>query len=307
MIRKVNSTTPSAPPSNWPVNILAAMMFLIPAVGVPNEYVLQDTLKSAIAAFGILLAAWALVWNARNLPGALRWHWIMGLPFVLCLYALGSMAWSHTYLGGVEALRWFLAAVLLWVGVNIRELALWNRVICGIHIGATVASLWAALQFWAGLDLFPQVAPPASTFANRNFFAEYAVSVIPLSLWLLLQASSKRSAVFMGLSMGLNITAILMTGARSAMVAVFFIVPVIFALLARHRTGLPGNKIATRYGYLGIGCLLLGLAVLSSIPTSNLQFTTPPQSVTPLGVAAGRASTLAVGSTYRQGHLPCVP
>ena len=42
----------------------------------------------------------------------------MWLPLALMAYALGSMAWSHTYLGGVEAIRWFIFSLLLWLGVN---------------------------------------------------------------------------------------------------------------------------------------------------------------------------------------------
>ena len=54
----------------------------------------------------------------RGRPEPLRWHGILWLPLALLAYALGSMAWSHTYLAGVEAVRWFLFALLLWLGLN---------------------------------------------------------------------------------------------------------------------------------------------------------------------------------------------
>ena len=56
--------------------------------------------------------------HQRKQTNALRWHGVMWLPLGLMAYALGSMVWSHTYLGGVEAIHW----------------------------GAVVASIWTALQ-----------------------------------------------------------------------------------------------------------------------------------------------------------------
>jgi O-antigen ligase len=47
-------------------------------------------------------------WHQRNRRDGLRWHALMWLPLALMFYAIGSMAWSHAYLGGVEAIRWFI-------------------------------------------------------------------------------------------------------------------------------------------------------------------------------------------------------
>ena len=93
---------------DWTVVILAFMMFLTPAVGVPHEEMLQDTLKSIVASFAAISAGLLFFWHQRNRRDGLRWHVIMWLPLSLMVYALGSMVWSHTYLGGVEAIRWFI-------------------------------------------------------------------------------------------------------------------------------------------------------------------------------------------------------
>lgn len=50
-------------PADWPVAVLALMMFLVPALGVPSELMLQDTLKSALVAFGVLVMARGNNWN----------------------------------------------------------------------------------------------------------------------------------------------------------------------------------------------------------------------------------------------------
>ena len=142
--------------ADTPVTILAWMMFLLPALGVPSQLMLQDTLKSAIAAFGVLVAALVFVWQQRNRTTPLLWHGLVWLPVALLVYALGSMAWSHTYLAGVEAIRWFLLSLLLWLGLNTLTRDNRPNLVWGIHLGAVAASIWAALQFWFDWNFFPQ-------------------------------------------------------------------------------------------------------------------------------------------------------
>ena len=80
---------------DWTVVILALMMFLAPAVGVPNELMLQDTLKSIVVSFMGISAALLFFWRQRNRRDGLRWHALMWLPLALMFYALGSMV-CHT-------------------------------------------------------------------------------------------------------------------------------------------------------------------------------------------------------------------
>src|SRR5687767_4296704 len=166
------NTLPAEAEGGSTVAIFALMMFLAPALGVPNEEMLQDTLKSIVVSFAVLGAALLFLWAQRGRRDALRWHAVMWLPLLLMAYALGSMAWSHTYLAGVEAIRWFIFALLAWLGINSLSRDSLPMLAWGVHAGAVVASLWAALQFWTNFGLFPQGPHPASTFVNRNFFAE---------------------------------------------------------------------------------------------------------------------------------------
>src|SRR5659263_769297 len=67
-LRRQRDTTP------WPVVVLALMMFVVPAAGVPSELMLQDTLKSALVAFGVLTAALVFFWQQRQRTAPLQWH-----------------------------------------------------------------------------------------------------------------------------------------------------------------------------------------------------------------------------------------
>lgn len=275
-------------------------MFLVPAAGVPSELMLQDTLKSAIAAFGILIAALVFFWQQRNRTAPLLWHGMVWLPLVLMTYALGSMVWSHTYLAGVEAIRWFLLSLLLWLGLNTITRDNVRVLLWGIHAGAVVASLWVALQFWFDLKWFPQAAPPGSTFVNRNFFAEYTVSVLPLSFWLLISMPAARKLLAMAASIALCVLAILMTGTRSALVAMLVITPVLAFIAIRYRNA-PGVFLWTKAQCAGIaGVFVLGIAGLGLIPTGNPNL---GSGATPLGFGLSRTASVAKPSEYSEGSF----
>lgn len=263
--------------------LLALMMFLAPGLGFPGEEMLQDTLKSIIVAFSTLAAAALFLLAQRRRTQPLRWHGVLWLPLLLCAYALGSMAWSHRYLGGVEAVRWFVFALLAWLALNTltRErlvvLAGW------IHAGALVASGWAALQFWTGASLFPQGPNPASTFINRNFFAEYVVCTLPFAAVLLARARSLQAVVLLAASIGFVVTAILMTGTRAALMALWLQALVVFPLVAwRCRAHLAWPAWPRSWRLLA-GAVALGTVVLLGVlPSANPKIVDEGFGTTPL-------------------------
>lgn len=270
-------------------------------MGVPNEYMLQDTLKSAIAAFGILLAALAWTFDLRKNPQPLKWHWILFLPLTLCLYALGSMVWSHTYLAGVEAVRWFLVTLLMLLLQNC-----WNdngsqRLLWGIHLGTCVASLWVVLQFWFDFQGFPQAAAPSSTFANRNFFSEYAVSALPFSLLLLANCRTGWCAHALALSAALVVTSIAMTGTRSALFALWISTTLSLVLLVRYRHTLAASAWSRLLCFGVFTSLLVGAAVMGHLPSRNAEIgvgktaadIAKARSATVANVAAGQDTSVA--------------
>jgi O-antigen ligase len=252
------------------VAILALMMLLAPALGVPNEELLQDTLKSIIVSFGALLAALLFFWELRKRSEPLRWHAIVWLPLLLTAYALGSIAWSHTYLASVEAIRWFVFSVIVWLGVNTLSREKLPLLAWGIHGGVAIASLWTALQFWVDFDLFPQGPNPASTFVNRNFFAEFAVCALPFSALLLMRARQSATVAVMAASSALVVLAVLMTGTRSALIALWLELLVILPVVAwrwRAQLALAGWPRSTRV--VAAAILLATIGGLGLVPSGN--------------------------------------
>ena len=250
--------------------LLSLALLLAPALGAPREELLQDTLKSAIVAFAALAAALAFAWQQRKREAPLRWHHVLWLPVLLCAYALGSMGWSHPYLAGVEAVRWFLFALIAWLGLNTFTRERLPVLAWCVHGGAVVASAWTAWQFWGALDLFPQGPQPASTFVNRNFFAEFAVCTLPFAALLLAQARSLRATLLLAASTGFVVTALLMTGTRGALIAMWLLLLVVLPLAAwRCRARLRFARWPLAQGAAALGVLAGTVLVLGSIPSGS--------------------------------------
>jgi O-antigen ligase len=283
---------------DWTVPLLALMMFMAPALGVPHEEMLQDTLKSAVVSFSALGAALLFFLGQRSRTEALRWHAVQVLPLMLMVYALGSMAWSHTYLGGVEAVRWFIFGLLLWLGLNTLSRERVPLLAWGIHGGVVVASLWTALQFWFDFKLFPQGPNPASTFVNRNFFAEFAVSTLPFTALLLARARQSAHVALLAVTGGFVMVAILMTGTRAALIALWLQLLVVLPLIGwRYRRQLAFGGWSAGLRLLAAGGLLVTVVAMGMIPSGNAKIVEEGKGVTALERAFHRTQEIRTDDT----------
>lgn len=287
--------------SSLPAAVIALMFFLLPSVGAPTEYLLQDTLKSTIAAFGSLAAAILLFWQLRSRNSRVHWHGYVALPLALVVYALGSMAWSHSYLAGVEAVRWFLFALLVWTSMNATDRNIVLPIAWAIHWGVVCACLWAGLQFYLDYSPFPQAAPPASTFINRNFFAEYVICSLPWSLYALASMHITRRTWVVALSLALNITAILMTGTRAALLAMLVIAPFLGLFLHRCRHQLAWGAWSRAHRLSVAACVVVSVVAMGSIPSTSRQILSDGAGATPLQRSFFRVASVARPAEYQEG------
>ncbi|MBK9574521.1 MAG: O-antigen ligase family protein [Rhodoferax sp.] len=287
-------------PTAWVVGLLALTLFLAPAAGATSELLLQDTLKSMIVAFGVLLSSLLLCWRTARQHEPPLWHLLLWLPLGLMAYAVGSAVWSHTYLATVEAVRWLILSLLLWVGLNSLRREHLPILVSGIHWGAVTASLWVALQFWVDFKLFPQGPNPASTFVNRNFFAEYAVCTLPFSALLVAQSRSLGSVALRTATASLTVIALMMTGTRSALVALMVLSMVLPWILYRYRERLGLRHWSRQMGVAATAVLLISLIGLGSIESGNPKVIEELRGSTPLGKALTRAVSMVEPAEYTE-------
>ena len=279
------------------------MMTVVPAVGVAGLELLQDTLKSMLVAGFALAAAAVFFWRGARDIAAPSWHGVLLLPALLALYALGSMAWSHTYLGGVEAIRWVLFGLILFLGMNTLTTGRVTLLAWGIHLGAALAALWAALQFWVNLDFFAQGPNPASTFINRNVFAEYLVCTLPFSALLLSRVKTKGVAYLLTVSIGFNIVALLMTGTRSALLGLFLLLLLLPCILWRYRDQAASGR--WHAGHLGaiVLVLLATVAGLGSLDSANPKLIAEFGPGDALDRSVTRSLSMTQASEYTEGSF----
>nr|WP_315480473.1 O-antigen ligase family protein [uncultured Rhodoferax sp.] len=305
------NSSPPAPPaslvtlagsggSRAVTGVLAVMLALVPIAGMPSELVLQDTLKSAIVSTGTLAGLWVWWWAQRKQDYlTIQWHGILLLPLALMAHALGSMLWSHTYLAGVEAARWAVLGLLMWLVVQAAHPGHWMRLVWGIHWGAVGASAWAAAQFWGNLEWFPQAAAPASTFANRNFFAEYAVCALPFSVLALGQTSKPAWRQPMALLVAFQVVALMATGTRSALLALLCITPALLLVLWRYRSQLAWGQWSKRSLVAVLIVGVIGVLALGSLHSQH------PESLgqNALNRSWMRAASMAEKTVYAEGSF----
>jgi len=288
---------------NWTALLLSLMMVVVPAMGVPYEELLQDTLKSTGVSAFALAASFAFFWQQRRANTTVHVHRLLFLPLALMLYALGSMAWSHTYLGGVEAVRWCVFSLLFFLGANALTHERVTLLAWGIHLGAVLAALWAALQFWFDWHFFAQGPNPASTFVNRNFFAEFLVCTLPFSVLLLMRLRDKTSVFLLTFSLGFNVVALMMTGTRSALtglLALTLLLPGIVWLYHRQvaSTGWRSGHIVAL-----VALLIAAVGVMGSINTGNLGLIKESDQSDAIDRAVGRARSMTQSTEYSQGSF----
>lgn len=288
---------------DWTVLLLALMMFFAPAVGVPHEEMLQDTLKSIVVSMITLGAALIFFWRQRNRRDALRWHGIIWIFLLMMAYALGSMVWSHTYLAGVEGIRWFVLSVLMWLTFNTLTRDRLPTLALGIHFGAVVATLWAALQFWIDFTYFPQGPNPASTFVNRNFYAEFVACTLPFSLYLLLRAQKLPMIALLAVTLGFNLVGIHMTGTRSALWATYLTLGATGIGLWVFRAQLSARRWDSGQRIAAVGLLLVTFIGLGLIPSGNPKLLVRGEARNALEQGFLRAASIAEGQEYTTGSF----
>lgn len=283
--------------------MLSLMMVMVPALGVPGEEFLQDSFKSMLVSFFALAAAFVFFWERRRQDVTICLHRLLWLPLGLITYALGSMAWSHAYLGGVEAIRWFVFSVILFIGMNTLTLARVTQLAWGIHLGAAIASLWAVLQFWIDFRLFPQGPNPASTFVNRNIFAEFIVCTLPFSTLLLTRVREKASVFLLTFSLGFNIVALLMTGTRSALVGLLVLAVLLPGIVFLYAKQSVSNGWRVGHCVAIVALLIATVWGLGSIVTANPKVIAESGRGDAIDRALKRTLSMAKSDEYSQGSF----
>lgn len=202
--------------------ILRGLIFLVtllPIFYFPNIINLYRLPKETLFAFITAVLCW--LWLLNKIRAGKHQSHSLALILPLCLYLLMSGLSLVNALNPMEGARDFLnlalGIALFWIAVDnadpesFRSLSQWTV------FGATLVSIVGIVQAW-GVEIptLVQVAPPSSTFGNKNMAAQYILLVIPVAYYLLLSASEPPKEWFHSSMAAIITTYFVYTGTRAA-------------------------------------------------------------------------------------------
>ncbi len=175
-------------------HLLAVLVFLAPFPNFKEIYASSYLPKAALIQIGslLLLTVWLFEqFRANSLKIVkCRLYW----PLVaFLLWVILSAAWAlDTYSAFSKWTHWAACGLIFFLAVQIIKSRKQARFIfITIVSSAVLLSFLGYFQFLLGLEWFPQTAPPAITFANKNMAGHFFVLVFPACLYLLLSAKNK--------------------------------------------------------------------------------------------------------------------
>jgi O-antigen ligase len=171
--------------------LLLAILVTLPFLINPKGFNYADLIKRAFLQCGvlILLLVWVLE-SLRSKPPAVRIK--QGVPWVpVAVFLTGcfiSLFWAgDVYLGLTQIIHWVTAALYLIVAYHlIMNRKRMNFLLAALALAGAAAAFIGVLQYLVKFDGIRQSAPPAVTFANKNFAVQFVILCLPASLGLLL-------------------------------------------------------------------------------------------------------------------------
>ena len=109
----------------------------------------------------------------------------------------------------------------------------------------------------------------------------------------------------MTISIALNVVALMMTGTRSALVALIVMAPLLAVIIVKYRNILPFWPLAHVHKALIAILFIVCIGVMGSIPTHNEQLIKGGGSTTALERSFLRTASMVKRSEYTDGTFDC--
>ena len=179
----------------------------------------------------LLAIIWFITWfiqtKSKNIT--LNWNPLFLLIIFLLFIASVSFVWSKesmTY----KAEIYFYASLVIVCFMSMQ--ATYDEIIrfCRIASIATMACAVIGILQNFGFNLFDykQVAPPASTFINRNYAVNFFELLLPVLIMLLVIAKNNKEAWLSALSISMVASYLVLTKSRGAYLSTFMTLLLVF-------------------------------------------------------------------------------
>ncbi|MEK7486882.1 MAG: O-antigen ligase family protein [Planctomycetota bacterium] len=140
-------------------------------------------------------------------------------------------------------------------------------ILWGSSFAATLVSCIGMAQFFWNWDFYPQTIAPASTFFNKNFAAEYLVTVLPASFFLIFR-SDQKIRLLQTVAFFLQFIYLIMTRSRASWLG--FGIAVVLFLQSRYRLREGASLLKSRRGKTVAFCFFVGVIILFFFNASRI-------------------------------------
>jgi len=191
---------------------------LTPFVYLENLFDSVDLPRFAFVS--VISSIWLLAWLTKSNKKIFNWNPLFALILTLLFFAATSAFWgtqNTLYQSELYFYSSLVILIFLFTQVSANSIYLFSATLC--VTAAIIATIGILQNFNINPLNYKQVAPPASTFINKNFAANYFDLVLPVSLTLFFISTNKKEAWIYSISITLIISYIILTRARGAYLA----------------------------------------------------------------------------------------
>ncbi len=249
--------------------ILLLMIILVPLAFYPHCIPVFNTVKELILQL-LTLIGFTLLLLKLIAVGQIDWAKTSLDKTIFFYLVFGSLSliWSVNIYNSLIALPLFLAGPLLYyiVSQSLKEQTYIDRLLLVIIIVGTAMALYGILQyfgidfeFWAGNIARNQVF---GLFGNVNYFAEFMILPLALSLGLFFSREKIFNRIFLLIALIIMGIALLLTFTRGSLLAIAVTIPVLIFFYYQSAASELGKKHYRRFAFYFLILVIVAAALL---------------------------------------------
>ena len=203
-------------------NLFLLLLLLTPFIYVESLF---DTVDLPRFAYVSLIAAvWLTVWliQSHNHKIAINWNPLFLIILFLLFFSFISYLWGKENMLYQAELYFYTSLVIIcFLGMQVNPETI-HKFSSIAAITATVCAIIGVLQNFNINPLdYKQIAPPAATFINKNFAANFFDLILPVTVTLFLLSKDKKDAWIAAFAIAMVASYLVLTKSRGAYLSTF--------------------------------------------------------------------------------------
>ncbi len=201
-------------------NLFLFLLLLTPFIYIEHLFDSVDLPRYAFVAFVscLWLVTWLIQFNSNKL--SINWNPLFLLIVFLLIFASSSYLWGNKNTFYQAELYFYTCLVILcFMSMQLKPESI-HRFVLIASIITTICAIIGILQnFDINILNYKQIAPPAATFINKNFAANFFDLIFPVAITLFFVSKNKKEAWISAFTVSMIISYLLLTKSRGAYLA----------------------------------------------------------------------------------------